>query len=276
MTELKKIFNADDFGISRGVNAAIAKACREGCLNSASLMINQKYAAEAVRLAGELPELETGLHINLTNEYPAANPQKIPLLVDENGKFKNGFVKLLLLSFLHPRELPKEVETEVRAQIVKYLKTGLPLRHLDSHRHVHQIPALFKVVRKLQREFEVPRLRLMNENIFNTLKYNKNKSWIFDGALIKYVLLRFFSLLSGYKTDVYFYTLLYTCKISAEHFNGVRIPQGYNAVEIMIHPGMPEIDRNYPEDVWDENILSEWRSEELKTLLNKNVVKGIN
>jgi len=272
---LKIIFNADDFGISKGVNAAIAKACREGCLNSASLMINQKYAEEAVRLAEELPQLETGLHINLTNEYPAADPAKIPLLVDENGKFKNGFVKLWLLSLLHPRELPKEAETEVRAQIAKYIKTGLPLKHLDSHRHVHQIPAVFKVVRRLQREFEVPRLRLMNENIFNTLKYNKNKSWLFDGALIKYLVLRFFGFISGCKTDVYFYTLLYTCKISAEHFRGVQIPKGYKAVEIMIHPGMPEIDRNCPDDVWDENILSEWRTEELKTLLTKDIANGI-
>ena len=69
---LQKIFNADDFGISKGVNAAIVKAHREGILNSASLMINQKYAAEAVKLAKEMPELEMGLHVNLTNEYPAA------------------------------------------------------------------------------------------------------------------------------------------------------------------------------------------------------------
>lgn len=273
---LQKIFNADDFGISKGVNAAIVKAHREGILNSASLMINQKYAAEAVKLAKEMPELEMGLHVNLTNEYPAASAQEIPLLVDGQGKLKNGFVNLLLLSFFKPRQLRLQVEIEMRAQIAKYQTTGLPLQHLDSHRHVHMIPQIFKTMRKLQKEFEVPRIRVMNENIFNTLKYNHNKSWLFDGALIKYVLLRFLCWWNGYKNDVYFYTLMYTCKIAKEQFSGVKIPQGYKAVEIMIHPGMPEIDKQYPEDVWDENILSPYRTVELETLLDKKVPEGIN
>lgn len=272
---LKKIFNADDFGISKGVNAAIVKAHREGILNSASLMINQKYAADAVKLAKEMPELEIGLHVNLTNEYPAASSRLIPLLVDGQGKLKNGFVNLFLLSFLKPRQLQQQAETEMRAQIAKYLATGLPLQHLDSHRHIHLIPPIFKAMRKLQKEFEVPRIRVMNENIFNTLKYNKNKSWLLDGALIKYVLLRFLCWWNGYKNDVYFYTLLYTCKIAKEQFNGVKIPAGYKAVEIMIHPGMPEIDRQYMQDVWDDNILSPYRTVELKTLLDKKVPEGI-
>lgn len=272
---LKKIFNADDFGISKGVNAAIVKAHREGILNSASLMINQKYAADAVKLAKEMPELEIGLHVNLTNEYPAAPSRQIPLLVDGQGKLKNGFVNLFLLSFLKPRQLQQQAETEMRAQIAKYLATGLPLQHLDSHRHIHLIPPIFTAMRKLQKEFEVPRIRVMNENIFNTLKYNKNKSWLLDGALIKYVLLRFLCWWNGYKNDVYFYTLLYTCKIAKEQFNGVKIPAGYKAVEIMIHPGMPEIDRQYMQDVWDDNILSPYRTVELKTLLDKKVPEGI-
>ena len=272
---LKKIFNADDFGISKGVNAAIVKAHREGILNSASLMINQKYAADAVKLAKEMPELEIGLHVNLTNEYPAAPSRQIPLLVDGQGKLKNGFFNLFLLSFLKPRQLQQQAETEMRAQIAKYLATGLPLQHLDSHRHIHLIPPIFKAMRKLQKEFEVPRIRVMNENIFNTLKYNKNKSWLLDGALIKYVLLRFLCWWNGYKNDVYFYTLLYTCKIAKEQFNGVKIPAGYKAVEIMIHPGMPEIDRQYMQDVWDDNILSPYRTVELKTLLDKKVPEGI-
>ena len=87
---LQKIFNADDFGISPGVNAAIIKAHQEGILNSASLMINQKYAIQAIKAAESMPELEIGLHLNLTNEVPAADPSEIPLLVNAEGKLKNG------------------------------------------------------------------------------------------------------------------------------------------------------------------------------------------
>lgn len=273
---LKKIFNADDFGISKGVNAAIEQAYSEGILNSASLMINQKYADEAVEMARNMPQLETGLHINLTNEYPASNPQQIPLLVNKNGKLKNGFVNLLLLSFLHPQQLRAQVEVEIRAQITKYLQTGLKLQHLDSHRHVHMIPLIFKLVRRLQQEYNVPRLRVMNENALNTVRQNTSKSYLFDGGLIKYVLLRFLCWWNGYQSDVYFYTILYTCKISRQLFKDVHIPQGYKAVEIMIHPGRPDIDELHREDVWDENILSPYRQVELETLLDKDVIKGIN
>lgn len=272
---LKKIFNADDFGISKGVNAAIEQAHKEGILNSASLMVNQKYAQEAIEKAKQMPDLEMGLHINLTNEEPAANPKDIPLLVGENGKLKNGFVNLLLLSFLHPCELARQVEIEVRAQIEKYMQSGLKLEHLDSHRHVHLIPVIFKVVKKLGDEFNVKRIRLMNENIFNTIKQNQAKSYLFDGGIIKYMLLRFLSWWNGYKSDVYFYTILFTCKISSEQFKNVKIPHGYKAVEIMIHPGRPDIDKQYPEDIWDNNILSPWRETELQTLLNKDNYDGI-
>ena len=273
---LKKIFNADDFGISKGVNAAIVEAYNDGILNSASLMVNQKYASEAVDLATQMPNLKLGLHLNLTNEYPAAPKEKIPLLVDKNGKLKNGFVNLLILSFLHPFDFAKQIETEIRAQVQKYQAFGLELNHIDGHRHVHLIPGVFKVVRKVAEENNVKRIRTMNENLFNTMRQNKDKSYLFDGGLIKYFLLRALSFWNGYKSDVYFYTILYTCKITKERFHNIKIPSGYNAVEIMIHPGKPEIDRQNMADVWDENILSPYRTAELETLLDKNTLEGIN
>ncbi len=272
---LKKIFNADDFGISRGVNAAIIKAHTEGILNSASLMVNQKYAAEAVAAAKNMPNLEMGLHLNLTNEEPAANPQDIPLLVGNDGKLKNGFVNLLLLSLLKPREFKRQAEIEIRAQAAKYAATGLPFCHIDGHRHVHLIPAVFKIVRQIQEEYHIARVRVMNENIFNTIRQNRAKSWLFDGGVIKYAILRTLCWWNGYQSDVYFYTILYTCKISRAQFENVKIPHGYSAVEVMIHPGMPEIDCQHPEDVWDNNILSPYRTVELETLLDKNVPAGI-
>lgn len=272
---LKKIFNADDFGISCGVNAAIIEAYSKGILNSTSLMINQEFAQEAVAAMQKMPDLEIGLHLNLTNEQPAANPHNIPLLVGADGKLKNGFVNLLLLSYLHPRQFAAQVEIEIRAQVQKYLATGLKMAHIDGHRHVHLIPAIFKIVRKIQEEYKVPRVRVMNENALNTIWQNKSKSWLFDGGLIKYLILRFLTWWNGYKSDVYFYTILFTCKISREQFENIRIPCGYKAMEVMIHPGKPEIDKQYPESVWDENILSTWRSVELQTLLDKSILNNI-
>ena len=62
---------------------------------------------------------------------------------------ENGFVNLFLLSILHPKELARQVELEARAQIEKAIKLGIKLSHIDSHRHIHHIPVIFKVVKKL-------------------------------------------------------------------------------------------------------------------------------
>ena len=271
---IKIIFNADDFGISPGVNQAVFKAHTEGILNSTSLMINQEFAEEAVSMAHKMPDLTIGLHINLTNEKPAALPADIPLFLGTNGKFKNGFVKLLILSLLHPKKLQQQAYVEIKAQIEKYLKTGLKLEHLDGHRHVHMIPVIFKAVKKLQSEYNIPRIRVMNEHLFNTIRQNKGFSYLFDGGIIKYFLLRFLTFFNRHKEKTYFYTILYTCKLSKAQFNNVKIPPNFDAVEIMIHPGTPEIDRG-KKYVWDDNILSPYRTQELELLLDKTILKGI-
>ncbi len=268
------IFNADDFGISKGVNAAILKAYNEGILNSASLMVNQKYAKEAVEMHKKMPDLELGLHVNLTNEYSASDAKNIPLLIGKDKKFKNGFLKLFLLSLFKPRKFKEQVKTEIEAQIVKALKMGAKLTHIDSHRHVHMIPSVFDIVKEMMVKYGIKRTRVMNENIFMTLKTNKDKSYMFDGGLVKYFLLLFFNMINSYKSDTYFYTMLYTCKLSKDRFKSVHIPKGYNNVEVMIHPSIPEIDANYKEDIFDNSIISDWRSKELNTLLNKSILNN--
>ncbi|MBO4285649.1 MAG: ChbG/HpnK family deacetylase [Alphaproteobacteria bacterium] len=270
----KIIFNADDFGMTQGVNAAIQKAYNEGILNSASLMVGQKYALKAVQMAKKMPHLELGLHVNLTNEYPVLNQKELPLLVGKDGKFKNGFLRLLLLSLLRPKALKKEVCAEIRAQIEKAQKMGVKLHHIDSHRHVHMIPLIFKVMLDLKEKYGIGRIRVMNESIIQTLRTNKSKSFLFDGGLIKYFLLRFFCILNGFETNTYFYTMLYTCKLSKDHFQKVLVPKGYEAVEIMIHPSIASIDKQNMQDVFDKSVLLPWREKELETLLDKSILKN--
>lgn len=272
---LKKIFNADDFGASQGINQAVAKAYHQGILNSTSMMINLNYVDEALELKKEMPNLDVGLHLNLTNEYALSEMKKIPLLVDENGKFKHGFVNLLILSLLKPNELKKQVEVETRAQIEKAQTKGIKLSHIDSHRHIHHIPLIFKIVKNLANEYKIPRIRVVNENIFNTMNSNRDKSYLFDGGIVKYVILRALAFWNNHKTDTYFYSILYTCKLSKEHFKNLKIPAKYGAIEVGIHPAMPEIDVQSPNGVFDENVLSPYRTIELETLLDKSVADEI-
>ena len=267
----KIIFNADDFGMSLGVNAAIEKAYNEGILNAASLMVNQKYAPQALKMAKNMKNLDLGLHVNLTNEYATLLHDQIPLLTDENGKFKNGFVKLLWLSILHPKKMRFEVQSEMEAQIQKARTMGAELEHIDSHRHVHMIPLIFDEMLKLKEKYKIKRIRTINESAILTLCTNNNKSYLKDGGMIKYALLKFFYYLNGYVSKTYFYTMLYTCKLSKEHFQKVLIPKGYDSVEIMIHPSQIDVDQNHQEDIFDRQVLSFWRKKELETLLDKKL-----
>lgn len=271
------IFNADDFGISQGVNEAIFKAHTQGVLNSTSIMITLKYVPQALELAKQMPNLNIGLHANLTNENSVLPKEEIPLLVDENGKFKHGFVNLAILSVLHPKELKKQAKKEIRAQIEKAISCGIKLTHLDSHRHIHMIPAIFKACMELVKEYNIPRLRFVNENPITTIRQTASKEWLADGGLIKNLVLISCAiankLLFGFKSDVYFYSIVNTCKISRDKLNSYKVPSSYQAVEIGIHPGLPEIDKQNMADVFDDNILKDYRQKELETLLDKSVIK---
>ena len=269
------IFNADDFGISAGVNQAIYKAHTEGVLNSTSIMITLKYVSDALNLAKKMPNLNIGLHANLTNESSILSPTEIPLLVDENGKFKHGFVNLAILSVLHPKELKRQAKAEIKAQIDKALSCGIKLSHLDSHRHIHMIPSIFKAFMELCQEYNIPRLRFVNENPLLTIKSTQSKEWLTDGGLIKNLVLTSCAIanriLWKYKSDTYFYSIVNTCKITRDKLKNIKIPAKYKAVEVGIHPGMPEIDKQNIADVFDDNILKDYRYKELQTLLDKTV-----
>lgn len=271
------IFNADDFGISQGVNEAIYRAHTQGVLNSTSIMITLKYVPHALELAKQMPNLNIGLHANLTNENSVLPKEEIPLLVGENGKFKHGFVNLAILSVLHPKELKNQAQKEIKAQIEKAISCGIKLTHLDSHRHIHMIPAIFKACMELVEEYNIPRLRFVNENPITTIRQTASKEWLTDGGLIKNLVLIFCAiankLMFGFKSDVYFYSIVNTCKISRDKLNSYKVPSSYNAVEIGIHPGLPEIDKQNMADVFDDNILKDYRQKELETLLDKTVAK---
>jgi predicted glycoside hydrolase/deacetylase ChbG (UPF0249 family) len=105
------IFNADDFGYSRGINRGIVQAHEAGIVTSTTFIVNGTAAAEAVRLARDLPELSVGLHVNFTNEAAC-------------------FVDL---------ENPSAIRSELRGQLDRFtdMMGGLPT-HLDSHQHVHR------------------------------------------------------------------------------------------------------------------------------------------
>ena len=124
------------------------------------------------------------------------------------------------------------------------------------------------------KEYNIDRIRIINENIFYTMKYNKDYSFLFDGGLIKYCVLIFFSIINHYKTDTYFFSILYTGKIFKDKVLKIKVPKKYNNLEIMVHPNIVGIDKE--NEVFDKNIVSNNRIKEMQMLMNKDLLEKIN
>src|SRR5580700_2203972 len=62
------IFNADDFGVSRGVNRGIVECHQRGVLTSTSFMVTGNAREEAIELSKANPDLAIGLHFDVWGE----------------------------------------------------------------------------------------------------------------------------------------------------------------------------------------------------------------
>lgn len=276
---LTLIVNADDFGVSPGVNEAIVAAFKNGVLNSTSIIINAAHADAAVRLAAENPDLNVGVHLNLTrqqNQRPLANPVDIPLLVDRDGLLRHGFVGLLRESLLRPRALGVQVEREMRAQIEKVLSSGIKPTHLDSHRHVHAIPVLFRAVKKLADEYGIARVRVVNENLAATLRAGGEMRGFFDGGLIKHLVLRTLFRINRADGDVYFYSIFHTTRLFGPNLRRIHVPARYNTVELGTHPCAVATDAAAWDSAFADYLLSSPdRQREFEALLDKELPQRI-
>jgi predicted glycoside hydrolase/deacetylase ChbG (UPF0249 family) len=239
---MEKIINADDFGMSDDINRAIERAFERGCVTSASIATNGARAGDALKFARRNPSLRIGVHLTLTEGVPLSDPASLPLLAGTDGRLARGFVRLLWLSFARKDALLEQAEREWRRQIDAALEYGVVISHLDSHRHVHMIPALFSLALRLRREYGVPRLRVVNENFLRSLAHARSPAPFFDGALVKYAVLKTFYHWNRTDSDTYFYGISYTGKIWGSRAR-VSVPPRYRAVEVALHP---QVVTNYP------------------------------
>jgi len=272
------IVNADDFGVSPGVNRAVIAAYQKGRLDSASLVINAAYAEEALALARAHPGLKVGLHLNLTaqmGQKPVAPPGRVPLLTDGAGRLKHGFVSLLALALLRPGDLRPQVEAEMRAQIELALARGLKPAHLDSHRHVHMIPLLFETALKLGRDYGLDRVRSVNENWRATRAGAGLKAALINGGLVKYLVLKTCGRFHSEEGEVYFYSILHSTRLFGRNLKRVLVPARYPAVEICFHPSVVEEDLKIDAPgLAAYRLLSPDRQKEFEAILARDFALG--
>jgi chitin disaccharide deacetylase len=123
------VVNADDFGLSRGVNRGIVEAHQRGVVTSASLMVDAPLCREAVAMSSDCPNLGLGLHFVATDE-------RGPLFDLDDA------------TLLHAQLL---------AQVEKFVDAvGAHPTHIDSHHHVHGRKPVAHVFREFAAEHHLP------------------------------------------------------------------------------------------------------------------------
>ena len=156
------IVNADDFGLSPSVNAAVIRAHRDGILTTASLMVNEPGFNEAVKLAKENPRLGTGLHLTLLMGHAALPSEKVPGLVNLRGEFSDSPVAVGMAYFFK-RGLREQLRAEIHAQFEKFHATGLVLDHVNGHLHLHLHPVVFNILMADADALRIRHLRLTRD-----------------------------------------------------------------------------------------------------------------
>jgi predicted glycoside hydrolase/deacetylase ChbG (UPF0249 family) len=156
------IVNADDLGWSDGVNRGIAEAHRNGIVTSASVLANGTAFLAAVELVRAMPGIGVGVHLNLSDGSPVAEPETVTSLLNDRGEFAGGPEGLLLRMARRAVEL-REVEREWDAQITLVREAGIAPTHLDGHKHVHMLPGLFEIALRLAKRHGIAAIRVAHE-----------------------------------------------------------------------------------------------------------------
>ena len=140
------IVNADDFGLTAGVNHAIIELHRSGLLSSTTLMARAAATNEAIGLALQTPSLGVGCHVVLVDGVPVLPADRIPSLIDQRTGLFHATIGTFLAHLVTGRLHPEEIEAEAGAQIALLQSRGLKLTHIDTHKHTHMFSAVLRAV----------------------------------------------------------------------------------------------------------------------------------
>ncbi|GAA0323305.1 hopanoid biosynthesis-associated protein HpnK [Sphingomonas oligophenolica] len=127
-------------------------------LTAASLMVSGDAAADAVERARAMPSLGVGLHLVLVEGRPTLPPEQVPDLVDSSGHFRTDMVGAGITIFTRPGAR-RQLLAEVEAQFAAFAATGLPLDHVNAHKHFHLHPTIASTILRTGKRFGMRSVR---------------------------------------------------------------------------------------------------------------------
>jgi predicted glycoside hydrolase/deacetylase ChbG (UPF0249 family) len=244
------ILNADDFGLTAGINRAIGELNSAGVLTSATLMASGAAFDDAVAVANAHATLGVGCHVVLTDGVPVSPPASIPSLIGPDGKsFRPSLTSFLRALFLG-RIRADDVAREALAQIQKLQRAGVRVTHIDTHKHTHLFPAIARPILDVAESAGITAIRNPFEPPWGLALNHGSSSRRIAIKLIGRLRPRFYAL--PQIRDARILTTAGTIAISATgQFDGATLaqllaalpPEG--AFELCCHPGYngPDLDR---------------------------------
>jgi hopanoid biosynthesis associated protein HpnK len=148
------IINADDFGLTAGVNRSIIESHNQGVLSSATLMANGGSFDDAVQKARSVPKLSVGCHVVLVDGSPVSAPNTVDTLLAIRSSQPEKFYSRL--SAFTARAMfggfdRDQLVAEVTAQIKTIQAAGIEVTHLDTHKHAHIFPEILAALLRAAR-----------------------------------------------------------------------------------------------------------------------------
>jgi len=242
------ILNADDFGLTKGVNEGIIHAFRDGVLTSTTLMANGPAFEDAVRYALANRKLGVGCHLVLAGGTPVSSPKDIPSLVDKSGRLPAS-LGLFVAKVSTGAIRTKDIERELRAQIQKIRDAGIEPTHLDTHKHTHAHPRVMNVLANLAQELGITRVRKPAEYLSDSWTQMCGESGASPKqfaavAAVRVISANFASISKKYglRSPETFLGVAATGQLGPEALCDLidRLPEG--RTEIMLHPGVCDED----------------------------------
>ena len=156
---VRLILNADDFGLTPGINRAVGELHQAGALTSTTLMATGPAFEDAVAVARRSPGLGVGCHIVLTDGVPVSPPHRVASLLGPDGRsFRPGLLSFVLAALSNGIKA-EEVAREANAQIERLQQAGIPVSHLDTHKHTHIFPWIARPLLETAVRCGVPAIR---------------------------------------------------------------------------------------------------------------------
>jgi len=244
------IVNADDFGLTHGVNRAIVACHERGIVSSATLMPTGACFDEAVALAAQMPRLSVGCHIVIADGVPLLPPNEVrSLLAPGTNRFYNSIGEVVR-AVLRGRFRSEEVEAEAWAQFARLQRSEVNVSHFDAHKHAHMFPSILKPLLRaaaahgisaVRNPFEAPGVVTFKEASSNkTLLIRKAETSVLRAVLRK----RWLSAVhtAGFTTTDGSLGVASTGSLNDAGLRAMlkRMPQG--TWELVCHPGYNDSD----------------------------------